>query len=126
MYRVARKCAVAFEARDSLLMRAAIRAGLTEEFERSAICLSNTHDSTEGTVRSDAAVATPGEVEIELQPAGRLREEGTTTLVAPATVFNYGLSEGWEAVFALAPRSNQPDDSGSFPQTCPAARQFAG
>ncbi|WP_422281189.1 methyltransferase domain-containing protein [Bradyrhizobium sp.] len=37
MYRVARKCAVAFEARDSLLMRAAIRAGLTEEFERSAI-----------------------------------------------------------------------------------------
>jgi hypothetical protein len=48
---------------------------------------------------TDAAVAAPGEVEIELQPAGRLREEGTTTLVAPATVFNYGLSEGWEAVF---------------------------
>jgi hypothetical protein len=47
---------------------------------------------------TDAAVAAPGEVEIELQPAGRLREEGTTTLVAPATVFNYGLSEGWEAV----------------------------
>jgi hypothetical protein len=48
---------------------------------------------------TDAAVAAPGELEIELQPAGRLREEGTTTLVAPATVFNYGLSEGWEAVF---------------------------
>lgn len=47
---------------------------------------------------TDAAVAAPGEVEIELQPAGRLREEGTTTLVAPATVFNYGLSESWEAV----------------------------
>jgi hypothetical protein len=47
---------------------------------------------------TDAAVAAPGEVEIELQPAGRLREERTTTLVAPATVFNYGLSEGWEAV----------------------------
>src|SRR5476649_2766035 len=47
---------------------------------------------------TDAAVAAPGEVEIELQPAGRLREGGTTTLVAPATVFNYGLSEGWEAV----------------------------
>jgi hypothetical protein len=47
---------------------------------------------------TDAAVAAPGEVEIELQPAGRLREEGTTSLVAPATVFNYGLSEGWEAV----------------------------
>jgi hypothetical protein len=47
---------------------------------------------------TDAAVAAPGEVEIELQPAGRLREDGGTTLVAPATVFNYGLSEGWEAV----------------------------
>src|SRR5712691_7575039 len=48
---------------------------------------------------TDAAVAAPGELEIELQPAGRLREGGTTSLVAPATVFNYGLSEGWEAVF---------------------------
>ena len=48
---------------------------------------------------TDGAVAVPGEVEIELQPAGRLREEGSSTLVAPATVFNYGLSEGWEAVF---------------------------
>ncbi|MEH2470977.1 hypothetical protein V1281_007834 [Nitrobacteraceae bacterium AZCC 2161] len=48
---------------------------------------------------TDAAVAAPGELEIELQPAGRLREGGNTTLVAPATVFNYGLNEGWEAVF---------------------------
>jgi hypothetical protein len=48
---------------------------------------------------TDAAVAAPGEVEIELQPAGRLRDQGTTNLVAPATVFNFGLSEGWEAVF---------------------------
>src|SRR6266404_112030 len=47
---------------------------------------------------TDAAVAAPGELEIELQPAGRLREGGNTTLVAPATVFNYGLSERWEAV----------------------------
>jgi hypothetical protein len=47
---------------------------------------------------TDAAVAAPGEVEIELQPAGSLREGGNTTLIAPATVFNYGLSEGWEAV----------------------------
>ncbi len=47
---------------------------------------------------TDAAVAAPGEVEIELQPAGRLRENGSTTLIAPATVINYGLSEGWEAV----------------------------
>ena len=48
---------------------------------------------------TDAAVAAPGELEIELQPAGGLREGGNTTLVAPATVFNFGLSEGWEAVF---------------------------
>jgi hypothetical protein len=48
---------------------------------------------------TDAAVAAPGEVEIELQPAGRLRENGSTALIAPATVINYGLSEGWEAVF---------------------------
>src|SRR5260370_17426347 len=47
---------------------------------------------------TDAAVAAPGELEIELQPAGRLREGGNTTLVAPATVINYGLSEGWEVV----------------------------
>jgi hypothetical protein len=44
-------------------------------------------------------VVAPGEVEIELQPAGRLRDETGTTLVAPATVINYGLSQDWEAVF---------------------------
>jgi hypothetical protein len=47
---------------------------------------------------TDAAVAAPGEVEIELQPAGPRHDEEGTTLIAPATVFNYGLSEGWEAV----------------------------
>jgi hypothetical protein len=48
---------------------------------------------------TDAAVAAPGEMEIELQPAGPLRDETGTTLVAPATVINYGFSENWEAVF---------------------------
>lgn len=47
---------------------------------------------------TDAAVAAPGEVEVELQPAGRLRDATGSSLIAPATVFNYGLSEGWEAV----------------------------
>jgi hypothetical protein len=47
---------------------------------------------------TDAAVAAPGEVEIELQPAGRFRDQAGTSLIAPATVFNYGFSEGWEAV----------------------------
>ena len=37
MYRVARKCAVAFESRDSLIMRAAVRLGLTLEYETNAI-----------------------------------------------------------------------------------------
>src|SRR6202035_369022 len=47
---------------------------------------------------TDAAVAAPGEMEIEWQPAGHLRDESGTSLIAPATVFNYGFSEGWEAV----------------------------
>ena len=38
-------------------------------------------------------------MEIELQPAGRLRDESGTTLVAPATVINYGLTDDWETVF---------------------------
>jgi hypothetical protein len=47
---------------------------------------------------TDAAVAAPGEVEIELQPAGPRQDQEGTTLVAPATVLNYGFSENWEAV----------------------------
>jgi hypothetical protein len=47
---------------------------------------------------TDAAVADPGELEIELQPAGALWQQAQKTLVAPATVFNFGLSQGWEAV----------------------------
>jgi hypothetical protein len=48
---------------------------------------------------TDAAVAKKGEMEIELQPAGRLRDESGASLIAPATVINYGLTEDWEAVF---------------------------
>ncbi|MGY4574103.1 hypothetical protein QA639_38765 [Bradyrhizobium pachyrhizi] len=48
---------------------------------------------------TDAAVARKGEMEVELQPAGRLRDESGTSLIAPAWVLNYGLSEDWEAVF---------------------------
>jgi hypothetical protein len=47
---------------------------------------------------TDAAVAAKGEMEIELQPAGRLRDESGTSLIAPATVIDYGLTEDWEAV----------------------------
>jgi hypothetical protein len=48
---------------------------------------------------TDAAVAASGELEIELQPFGRLREGANTTLIAPAMVFNFGLGEGWETIF---------------------------
>ena len=47
---------------------------------------------------TDAAVAAPGEMEIELQPAGPRRDDGGTSLLAPVTVINYGFSENWEAV----------------------------
>jgi hypothetical protein len=48
---------------------------------------------------TDADVAKPQTVEIELQPAGTLREGSQSTFVAPATVLNIGLVPGWEAVF---------------------------
>jgi hypothetical protein len=48
---------------------------------------------------TDAAVADPGELEVELQPAGVRHEQGTQTLIAPWTVLNFGLNGGWEAVF---------------------------
>src|ERR1700730_12082215 len=47
---------------------------------------------------TDAAVVGVGKMEIELQPAGRLHDDTGTTLIAPATRFNYGFTEGWEAV----------------------------
>lgn len=48
---------------------------------------------------TDAAVADPGELEVELQPAGVRHEQGTQNLIAPWTVLNFGLNGGWEAVF---------------------------
>jgi hypothetical protein len=47
---------------------------------------------------TDAAIADPGEFEIEFQPAGVRREPGQSSLVAPATVLNFGFSKNWEAV----------------------------
>jgi hypothetical protein len=47
---------------------------------------------------TDASVADTGGIELELGPAGLLREGSQHTLIAPATVFNLGLAEGWEAV----------------------------
>jgi hypothetical protein len=47
---------------------------------------------------TDAAVAEPGETEIELGPAEYLREGSERTLSAPSARFNYGIAPGWEAV----------------------------
>ncbi len=47
---------------------------------------------------TDAAVADAGELEIEFQPAGVRRDGGQKTLVAPATVLNFGLPQQWELV----------------------------
>jgi hypothetical protein len=47
---------------------------------------------------TDAAVADPGEIEIELAPAGYLRQGPERTLIAPAARLNYGIAPGWEAV----------------------------
>src|SRR5262245_51284051 len=55
---------------------------------------------------TDAAVAAPGEVEIELQPAGAKSSGGQKTLVAPATVLNYGFVKDWELV--LETRAETP------------------
>src|SRR5262249_18862485 len=48
---------------------------------------------------TDADVAKPETIEIEMQPVGVLLEGSQRSLVAPATVLNIGLIPGWEAVF---------------------------
>jgi hypothetical protein len=47
---------------------------------------------------TDAAVADLGEVEIEFQPAGIVRQGSQTTLIGPWSVLNYGFGKNWEAV----------------------------
>ena len=48
---------------------------------------------------TDAAVADPGETEVELQPAGaQWSREQQNLLIAPAVVYNYGFLKDWEAV----------------------------
>lgn len=47
---------------------------------------------------TDASVAELGQFELELQPFGALQEGPAKTLVAPASVFNFGFAKDWEAV----------------------------
>src|SRR5215472_10412621 len=70
---------------------------------------------------TDAAVAEPGQLEVELQPAGRLQEGSQSFLVAPGIVLNFGLTRVLEAVFEgrlLTPlSSSEPPnltDAGTF------------
>jgi hypothetical protein len=73
---------------------------------------------------TDAAVADPGEVEVEFQPAGAQWGPEQNVLIAPATVFNHGLPQDWEAVLEgqlqtplFAIRPNKSDRIGSLAQT---------
>src|SRR5882757_11382685 len=70
---------------------------------------------------TDAAVVDEGKMEIELQPAGRLHDDTGTTLIAPATRFNYGFTKGWEAVLEGLIQSPV---SPSGPSTLSAAGMF--
>jgi hypothetical protein len=47
---------------------------------------------------TDAAIAEPGEMEIELGPVEYLREGSERALFAPNVRINYGFAPGWEAV----------------------------
>jgi len=47
---------------------------------------------------TDADVAQPGEVELEIGPAGYRQEGSSRFIVAPAGVANYGFAPGFEAV----------------------------
>jgi hypothetical protein len=65
---------------------------------------------------TDAAVAAVKEMEIELQPAGALRQSSLTSLIGPATVVNYGFARNWEFVLqgvGQFPLSNS-DETASF------------
>src|SRR5579883_1907194 len=45
---------------------------------------------------TDAAVADPQQIEIELGPVECRRERAERTLLAPSAVLNYGLTPDWE------------------------------
>jgi hypothetical protein len=47
---------------------------------------------------TDAAVAAAGEIELEVGPAGFLKEGSERWLVAPALILNWGFARSWEVV----------------------------
>src|SRR4051812_11197654 len=57
---------------------------------------------------TDAAVADPGEAEVEFGPAGVLRQGSERTLIAPALVLNLGIAKNWEAVLQSEAQTTLP------------------
>lgn len=47
---------------------------------------------------TDAAVASPGDLELELGPLSYIRDEEGHFLIVPAVIFNLGLARDWEVV----------------------------
>jgi hypothetical protein len=81
--------------RRSSFWRQSIVAMCTAALLLSGISEAHAYRPFDGT---DAAVADPEEVEVELQPAGAQWSREQNLLIAPAVVLNYGLLENWEAV----------------------------
>jgi hypothetical protein len=71
---------------------------------------------------TDAAVAKLNEVEIELQPAGRLQTGPQSTLIAPEVIYNYGFAERWEMV--LQGQVETPLSPGGGPSSLAATGAF--
>jgi len=71
---------------------------------------------------TDAAVAALNEVEIELEPVGRLQTGSQSSLIAPGVVFNYGFAERWEVV--LQSQMLTPISPGGGPASLAATGAF--
>jgi hypothetical protein len=56
---------------------------------------------------TDAAVATLGDVEVELAPADLLREHSQNTMINGFTILNFGIAPDWEAVFSGQAQNRQ-------------------
>jgi hypothetical protein len=66
---------------------------------------------------TDADVAKLGDMEVELTPADVIGERSQSTLLAPATVLNFGVAPGWEAVFSGQGQFPQFDSNDPFSVT---------
>jgi hypothetical protein len=79
----------------SALIRAGARPCIVCLYTLISVAPASAYRPFDGT---DAAVTEKDKFEVELQPAGLLKDESGKKLVAPAARFNYGFMENWEAV----------------------------